>query len=457
MARRSTRAATRATDRRIIGLAIPALGSLAVEPLYVLVDTAVVGRLGTSQLGGLALSAGVLAIVVGGCNFLTYGTTERVARRRGAGQHADAADVGVQTMWLSVIVGLVVAPLIALLARPLAELLGGSGDVLEAAVTYLRISAVGLPFVLVALGAQGVQRGASDYRRPLVVLFAANALNTVLEILFVFGFGWGVAGSAWSTVIAQALAAAAFAVIVRRHLVGATRRLASWAGMAPLMTAGRHLLLRVGSMMVVMTGSTAIAARIDESTLAAHQIGISMFGFLALVLDALAIPAQTIVAEELGRDGRVAAAEVARRCARLSLLVGIALAALLATAAPFLPHAFTGDDAVAVRATSALWWLAAMLVPAAIAFAHDGSLIGAGDYRFLGLAAFAYLGLAVPLGGGVLLLDGDHPVGIAGLWAAITAWMVLRAIVNDRRVRHLLTARPAPGAPARGPVASSSA
>lgn len=430
--------ARKATDRRIIGLALPALGSLAVEPLYVLVDTAVVGRLGTAQLGGLALSAGVLAVVVGGCNFLTYGTTERVARRRGAGRHGEAADVGVQTMWLSVLVGLVVAPLIGLLARPLAQMLGGSGDVLDAAVTYLRISAFGLPFVLVALGAQGVQRGASDYRRPLVILLAANALNTVLEILFVFGFDWGVAGSAWSTVVAQVLAAVAFAVVVRRHLTAATTRRASWSGMAPLMTAGRHLLLRVGSMMVVMTGSTAIAARVDEPTLAAHQIGISMFGLLALVLDALAIPAQTIVAEELGRDERRAAGDVARRCARLSVLTGVGLAVLLAGAAPFLPHAFTGDDAVVPRATAALLWLAAMLIPAAIAFAHDGSLIGAGDYRFLGLAAFAYLGLAVPLGIVVLLLDGDQPVGIAGIWAAITAWMALRAWVNQRRVSTLL-------------------
>lgn len=438
MADGTAQASRRATDRRIIALAVPALGSLAVEPLYVLVDTAVVGRLGTAQLGGLALAAGVLAVVVGGCNFLTYGTTERVARRRGAGRHDEAADVGVQTAWLSILVGLAVAPLIALSAPLLARALGGRGDVLDFAVTYLRISAVGLPFVLFTLGVQGIQRGASDYRRPLVILLAANALNTVLEVLFVFGFDWGVPGSAWSTVIAQFLAAAAFAFVVRRHLVASRRRRPSWSGMAPLMSAGKHLLLRVGSMMVVLTGATAIAARVDAATLAAHQIAVSMFGFLALVLDALAIPAQTIVAEELGRDGRAAAAAIAARCARLSLIVGLALAAVLGALAPVLPHAFTNDDAVATRATSALWWLALLLVPAAVAFAHDGSLIGAGDYRFLGLAAFAYLALAVPLGLGVLALNGAHPVGIAGIWASITAWMVLRAFGNDRRVVTVL-------------------
>ena len=177
-----TRPAMNRTDRRIIALAIPALGSLAVEPLYVLVDTAIVGRLGTAQLGGLAIAATVLGLVVAGCNFLTYGTTERVARRLGAGAGADAADVAVQAMWLSTMVGVVVAPLVFLAAPVVAGWLGGSGDVFDFGVTYLRITAVGVPFVVFALGAQGVQRGATDYRTPLVILFAANLVNAVLEV-----------------------------------------------------------------------------------------------------------------------------------------------------------------------------------------------------------------------------------------------------------------------------------
>lgn len=435
VARRRTH---RATDRRIVALALPALGSLAVEPLYVLVDTAIVGRLGTAQLGGLALSASVLAIVVAGCNFLTYGSTERVARRLGAGQHEDAANVGVQTMWLSVLVGVIVAPIVGFGAPAFVQALGGEGEVLGYATTYLRISAVGLPFVLATLGAQGVQRGASDYRRPLIVLFAANLVNTVLEIVFVFGLDLGVPGSAWSTVIAQVGAGIAFVVMVRRHLTAATQRRASWRGMAPLMAAGKHLLLRVGSMLVVTAGATAVAARTDAPTLAAHQVAAAMFGFLALVLDSLAIPAQTIVAEELGRAGRAAAADVAARCARLSLFAGVILAAVLAAGAPLLSRIFTDDPAVIERATSALWWLAAVLVPGALAFADDGTLIGAGDYRFLGRAAFAYLAVAVPIGVAVLALDDDPVAGIGGIWFAMLAWMTLRAVVNRRRVHTVL-------------------
>jgi putative MATE family efflux protein len=424
-----------ATDRRIVRLAIPALGSLAVEPLYVLVDTAVVGRLGTEPLAGLALAATVLSFVVAGSNFLTYGTTERVARRVGAGDDAAAADVGVQAMWLAVLVGVPAGALLLVGARPIAALLGGSGEVLGLAVVYLRISAVGIPFVLVTLAAQGVLRGRSNYTTPLVVLLVANLANVVLEVVFVFGLDLGVAGSAWSTVICQAGAAVAFVVAARSALAPATQRRPHRAGMAPLAAAGRHLLLRVGSMLAVFGGATAVAARVDEATLAAHQVVMSLFTFLALGLDALAIPAQTLVAEDLGREDRAGAADVSARSARLSTVAGVVLGAMLAVTAPWLPYVFTGDDAVAERATAGLWWLAIMLVPGAIAFAYDGVLIGAADYRFVGRAALAYLVVMIPVG--VLLLSFDD-LGIGGIWAALTVWMVMRATTNRVRARNRL-------------------
>jgi putative MATE family efflux protein len=419
-----------------VSLAVPALGALAVEPLYVLVDTAIVGRLGTAQLAGLALAATVLSFVVIGSNFLAYGTTERVARRVGAGDRPGAADVGVQALWLSVLFGVPAAAFLAVAAQPICRLLGGSGDVLRHATDYLQISAVGIPFVLVTLAAQGVLRGVSAYYLPLIILFVSNLVNTVLEIVFVFGLDLGVPGSAWSTVIAQALAAVAFGFVIRTHLRPAVIRRPARAGMAPLVNAGRHLTLRVAAMLAVFGGSTAIAARIDEPTLAAHQIVLSLFTFLALSLDALAVPAQTLVAEDLGRGSVATARHLASRAVRLSLAAATVLALFVAVSAPWLPHVFTGDAAVASRATAALWFLAVMMFPAAIAFAHDGVLIGAGDYRFLGRAAVAYLVAVAPLG--VLLLVFPE-LGIAGIWAAITVWMVLRAVVNHHRTNRVLS------------------
>jgi putative MATE family efflux protein len=439
-----------AADRRILGLALPALGALATEPLYRLVDTAIVGRLGTDQLAGLAIAVAILTLVVAGSNFLTYGTTERVAHRLGAGRVGDAADVGVQAMWLAGAVGTLAAPVLVLAARPLTSALGADGDVADFAVEYLRIAAIGVPFVLIALAAQGVQRGAADYRTPLVILVASNIANLVVELILVFVFDLGLAGAAWSTTIAQAGAGITFVLVVRRRLRPAHRRRPDWTEMAPLVTAGRHLLLRVGSMLAVFTGATTIAARVDDATLAAHQIAMTMFLFLALVLDALAVPAQTLVAEELGRNGpsaldEPAAAEIARRVVRLSLVAGTALAVVLAATSPVLPHAFTDDAAVAERATTALLLLAVLLLPGAIAFADDGVLIGAGDYRFLGVAAFAYLVAVAPIAALVLATP---TLGIAGIWLGLVVWMTLRAIVNSLRVQRVLATRP-PRVPAR--------
>ncbi len=429
-----------AVDRRIISLALPALGSLAVEPLYVLVDTAIVGRLGTQQLAGLAVAATVLSFVFIGSNFLTYGTTERVARNLGAGDPVAAANAGVQAMWVSAIVGVPIAVVLFVAARPLSSVFGASDEVLDHATTFLSISAVGVPFVLITLASQGVLRGKSDYVTPLWILLGSNVANLLIELVLVFAFDLSVAGSAWSTVIAQIGAACAFAWRVRRPLRPASITRPDREGMTPLMTAGTHLLLRVGSMLAVFAGATMVAARIDEPTLAAHQIVMSMFLFLALVLDALAVPAQTIVAEELGRDDRPTAAEVAARATRLSFYTGVGLCVLLAVLAPVLPHLFTDDDAVVSRAVAGMWWLAVVLIPGAVAFAYDGVLIGAADYRFLGRAALFYLIAVLPIGAVTLLYP---ELGIAGIWCGLLIWMTLRATVNHIRTQRVLVPEPA--------------
>ncbi len=427
-------------DRRLAKLAIPAFGALAAEPLYRLVDTAIVGRLGKEQLGGVAVAVSVLSLVIAGSNFLAYGTTQRVANRLGSNDRSGAADVGVQAMWLAAAIGLIAAPLMAGFAEPLTKLLGADDEVLAFATTYLRISAIGVPFVVLGLAAQGAQRGASDYRTALVVLVAANVVNAIVEVVLVFGFDMGVAGAAWSTVVAQVMAGVALWWRTRDHIVGANTRRPAWAEMAPLISAGRHLLLRVGAMLVVFTGATSLAARVDDATLAAHSIAITVFLFLALTLDALAVPAQTLVAEELGKGGSDAEL-VSRRAVRLSVFVGVGLAVVLAVASPLVSRAFTSEDDVISRATVALVFLALVLIPGSMAFATDGSLIGAGDYQFLGRAAMLYLVAVVPIAIAVVVVDG---LGIAGIWTGLLTWMTLRSIVNHRRARRVLPRRAEP-------------
>jgi putative MATE family efflux protein len=422
-----------ALDRDIARLALPALGTLAVEPLYVLVDTAIVGHLGTAQLGGLALAATALLILTAASTFIAYNTTQRFAHRRGAGRDDEAAAVGVQALWLSALLGFPLAGAVALVARPVCVVLGGHGDVLRYGTQYLRIATLGLPFVFVALAGHGVLRAVARLGRPLVIAAIANVVNLVLEIVAVYVFHWGIAGSAWSTVIVQIGAAAFYVRAMVPHLTAARSWGPSRAELGQFLRAGRNLAIRAAAMLAAFVGGTALAARVDTPTLAAHQIAVQAFSFLALGLDALAIPAQTFVAQSLGAADVERAFEVGRRVTRLSVIAGAAIGvALLALAWP-LPHVFTGDAAVARRATGAFVVLALVQPIAGVAFGLDGVLIGAGDYRFLGRAAIGNLVAFLP---GAALVIAYPTVGIIGVWSALAAWIASRALVNLARFRQ---------------------
>ncbi len=405
---------------------------MAAEPLYLVADTAIVGRLGTVPLAGLALASSVLLLIAGLCNFLAYGTTPRVARARGAGDETGAAEVGVQAMWLAVLMGLPVAAVVAVLARPLCQLLGGSGGALDAAVIYLRISAIGIPFVLIALVGQGVFRGVSDLRTPLAIVLVANVANLVVELVAVYGLDLGIAGSAWSTVMVQIVAAGAYLLLLRRRLRPARSRRPDRGEITALLASGAHLVLRVLSLLAALATATAVAARVDTATLAAHQVVASVLTLLSLSLDAFAIPAQTLVAEALGAGDQGLARQIGERVVKLTIVVGVAVAAALLVAAPLVARVFTGQAAVVSRVTGGLVVLAVVLLPGAVAFALDGVLIGAGDLRFLGRVMVLALVIYLPF---VLAVLAVPSLGIAGVWAAIGIWMGARAVLMTRRFR----------------------
>ena len=421
------RDARRELDRRIIALAIPALGTLAIEPLYVLVDTAIVGRLGTPQLGGLAIASTILLTVISLTASLEYGVTPDVAFAHGAGRTEEARNVAAAALRLAVMIGVPMGVVVAAAAHPLAWLLGGRGEVLGYSVTYLRISCVGLPFVLITYVGHGVMRGVNDLRKPLQIVLIANVVNLVLEVVAVYWLDLGIAGSAWSTVIVQSGAALMFMRVLRPHRGGgrpAPER------MKKLLRSGVHFAVRSLAMFAVWNTATAVAARVDTPTLAAHQVLTQLFMFLALMLDALAIPAQSLVAGALGADDTEQALLVGRTSNRLSLWCAALLAAVLAALSPVLPHVFSGDPAVHARLTAGLLILAVMQFPGAIAFAFDGALIGAHDERWLARQAVINLVGFAPL---VIATFFAPRLGLAGLWGAELAWMTMRAFVNWRR------------------------
>jgi len=417
-------------DREIYRLALPALGALAAEPLYLLADTAMVGHLGTPELAALALAGTLLTGAFTLFNFLTYGTTAQVARLHGAGREEAAGRIAAQALWLSAGIGICLTALLVSVASPLVHLLGGEGRTGDLAVTYLRIGSLGLPFALIALAGQGFLRGVSDLRTPLVIVVVANVVNVVLNLVFIYGFGWGLEGSAWATVISQAGMGAAFALRLLR--APADSRRPSLGAMAPLGRIGGQIFVRTAALYGSFLVASAVLARIGEDSLAAHLIAFQLFVFLALVLDSVAIAGQVIVGRALGAGDAQGARLAARRMIEWAVVAGGVFGLVMLALIDVLPHAFTGDPKVVDRAQE-IWPLFALMQPAnGAVFALDGILIGAGDTRFLmwGMLAAA-LGAFVPIALLSLALD----LGIVGVWVGLLALIAVRLITCGFRFR----------------------
>jgi Na+-driven multidrug efflux pump len=232
----------------------------------------------------------------------------------------------------------------------------------------------------------------------------------------------------------QAGAAAAFLVAMRRHVQPVRP---SWTAYRPLLVTGAHMAVRSVAMYSVWNATTVIAAHLDAPTLAANQVVTQLFMFLALVLDALAVPLHSLVAGALGSGDAHEASRIGRISVRLSLWAALGLAALLAAVTPLLTHLFSADPAVQSRLTGALLVLAVMQLPGAMAFALDGALIGAHDMAWLGRQAIRNIVAFVPLATATVIWP--H-LGLAGLWGAQMCWMLMRATANWRRW-HSLAAR----------------
>lgn len=410
-------------DREIIALAVPAFGALVAEPLFVMVDSAIVGHLGTPQLAGLAVAAALLTTAVSIFVFLAYATTAAVARRVGAGDLTSAIRQGMDGIWLAILLGLAVIALTLPLAPWLVEVFGASHTAAPYATTYLRISSLGIPAMLVVMAATGVLRGLQNTRTPLYVAIGGFAANGALNAGLVYGAGLGIAGSAWGTVIAQVAMAVAYLVVVvrgaRRH--GASLR-PDAAGIRASAQAGVPLLVRTLSLRAVLLIATAVAARLGDTDLAAHQIILSLWSLMAFALDAIAIAGQAIIGRYLGSDDAKGAREACRRMVQWGVASGVLFGVLIVLARPLFVPLFTSDQSVQDTLFPALLVVALTQPISGVVFVLDGVLMGAGDGPYLAwamlvtLAVFAPVALLVPYLGG----------GLTVLWCAMALMMAVR-------------------------------
>jgi len=418
-------------DREILRLAVPALGALAAEPLYILVDTAIVGHLGRSQLAALGAAATVLSVLAM-FNFLQYGTTAQVARASGAGEDRTARRLGAQALWLSLAIGVALAVAVAAFAGPIVDLVGVEEDTADYAETYLRIVAIGIPSFFLALGGQGFLRGVSDLTSPLVVIVLANLLNIVLEVLFVYGFDWGIEGSAWGTAIAQTCMGVAFVWLIARR-VGRDDLAPVLALARRLLSVGKFIFIRTAALITAFLLAGVVVARLGDAELGAYQISFQLWIFLALVLDAIAIAGQILVGRELGAGRPERAYDASVRMIGLSAATGVVFAVALLALSGVLPRIFTSDAEVLAQC-ALLWPIFALMQPLnGAVFALDGILIGASDGPFIAasmVVAFLACGAAL-----AVAVAGDF--GVRGVWVALAVLIAVRlATMGTRFLRR---------------------
>jgi len=430
-----------AQSREILRLAVPAFLALVAEPLFLLADSAIIGHLGTAQLAGLGVASATLITAANIFVFLAYGTTSIVARQIGAGSERGALEAGIDGTWLAIALGAVTTVVVALAAEPLCRLFGASDDAIGYAATYLRVAAFGIPAMLVALAAMGVLRGLQDTRTPLVASVTGFSANVVLNLLFVYGFGWGIAGSAWGTVIAQTGMATALVVVMVAH----ARR--AGAGLHPhpgrVLRAGLTgipLLVRTLALRAILLVTTWVAAGLGDVPLAAHQVAATVWSFLAFALDALAIAAQALTGKALGAGDVAAARSATSTMVRWGIWGGAVLGLVILALHRVIPMAFTTDPAVRSALAAALVVVAIGQPLSGYVFVVDGVLIGAGDGAWLARAMVATFVLYLPFALAVhfdegRLLDVGAPAAVAVLWGAFTVFMAIRAGFFWWRVR----------------------
>lgn len=411
-------AARTSLNREILRLAVPALGALIAEPAFLIVDAALVGHLGTVPLAGLGIAGAVLQTIVGLMVFLAYSTTPAVARRFGAGRPGEAVSVGINGMWLALGLGAVLAVIGAVSSPGLVSLFGASAEVAAQANEYLVISMWGLPAMLIVFAATGLLRGLQDTMTPLWIAGLGFGANALLNWLFIYGFGWGIAGSAAGTVTAQWGMVAAYALVVQRL---ATRHSASLRaqrdGLRHTATSGGWLFLRTVSLRIALLATVGVATGIGTEELAGWQIVFTIFSAAAFALDALAIAAQALIGKGLGAGDEPQVRRVLARTVAWGAWFGVLVGVVIAASSGVLGIVFTGDPTVAQVVQPALLVLAAAQPVAGVVFVLDGVLMGANDVRYLAIAGGLNL---VPFLPALAIIAASGVDGTAGLvWLAV--------------------------------------
>jgi MATE family multidrug resistance protein len=415
--------------RRVGRLAAPIILSGLSVPLLGAVDTAVVGRLpDAAYIGGVAVGAMIFDFLYWGFGFLRMATTGFTAQAQGAG---DAIETGA-ALDRSLILAFALGFIILLLQTPAGllafSLLRGSPAVETQAHLYFTIRVWSAPATLGVYALLGWLLGRQRTDLVLLVELALNSINILLDLLFVLGFGWGVAGVATASVIAEYAALAvglglAFRLGHRFPWWSARARLFARARLTSLLSVNGNVFIRTLSLVLAVALFTAIGARLGDETLAANAILMNFFAFVSYGLDGFANTAQTLVGAATGAGNRRLYREAIRDTTLWAFILAAAASLILALLGPWLIELYSVNELVRSTAKTYLPWMIAMPLLSVWCFQLDGIFIGATRSREM------RNGMLLALLGQLLALWILVPLwGNHGLWLSMTIFVTLRGL-----------------------------
>ena len=411
--------------RTIFLLSLPVLFSLIAEPVTGLIDTGFVAQLGKASLASLGVGSSVLSSVFWIFGFLGIGTQTEVAQSYGRGKIGDSIKAVSLALVLGVLISLALAGLLIPGASLVSRALGAEGEVLELAALYVQLRLVGAPAVIVTIIGFGALRGIQDMKTPLWIALGINMVNIALDYLFIFGGFFippmGVGGAALASSLSQWLGAGWMLWELKRKL-GFTGDINLRHGIG-LIKVGRDLFIRTGLLTVFLLAATRVATQIGAEAGAAHQVIRQVWFFTALVLEAFATTAQSLVGYFFGSGRMRDAKGVAILTTYWSLGTGVLLMMGMLVTTQWVTAVLVPRDTAAIFL--AAWMAASLSQPLnAIAFITDGIHWGTSDYGFLrnAMIAATVCGLA-----GLQLIAVDHPDAFTGVWVVTALWIGVRA------------------------------
>lgn len=436
-----TNTTTPSTNKKLLVLAIPTFGQLIAEPTFVLIDTAIVGHVSDSALAGLSLGSTIVLTAVGLCVFLAYSTTSQVARLFGAGRKREGLQAGMNSLWLSLSIGLVLAVLLFVFAELLCSFLGGKGETLQQATIYTQMVLLGVPGMLLVYASNGIFRGLQKVNITLVAAVSGAALNTVLDILFVIVWGWGIAGSGIATAIAQWFMGIFLLVPALRWIVqGGASLKPSASGIVSAGSDGFPLFVRTLALRLALVASVMAAASMSTEILAAYQVVNAAWNFTVNALDSIAIAGQTLVGAELGAQAYDRARNLTKETARAGFIAGIIIGVVFAMLGLVAGSLFSPNPAIQTLVTTGMIVVGILMPLQGWMWALDGILIGAGDFRYLaftcGASALVHIAALVVLVFAIGPYLPDDLARIAALWLVMGVFLMgCRGIANGLRAK----------------------